>query len=107
MKFKTKNNNINLLKKFNNKENNYINMIKRPRNTVEMNKLLINSFSLNQDRSTEFSKKLYSLNETYFSVMKEMKVAKVEMELKQINKLNEKKNKITPSPFSYSFISVL
>ena len=73
-----------------------INLIKRPRNTVEMNKLLINSFSLNQDRSTEFSKKLYSLNETFFSVMNEMKIAKAEMELKQINKLNEKKNKITP-----------
>ena len=94
MKFKTKNNN--LFKKFNNKENNYINMIKRPRNTVEMNKILFNSFSLNQDRSTKFSKKLYSLNEAFFSIMNQMKIAKVEMELKQINKLNEKKNKITP-----------
>jgi len=73
-----------------------INMIKRPRNTIEMNKLLINSFSLNQDRSTELSKKLYSLNETFFSIMNEMKIAKAEMELKQINKLNEIKNKITP-----------
>ena len=97
MKFKTTNTiNTTQFRKFNNKENNMINFIKRPRNTVEMNKLLINSFSLNQDRSTEFSKKLYSLNETFFSVMNEMKIAKAEMELKQINKLNEKKNKITP-----------
>jgi len=73
-----------------------INMIKRPKNTIEMNKLLINSFSLNQDRSTELSKKLYSLNETFFSIMNEMRIAKAEMELKQINKLNEIKNKITP-----------
>ena len=94
MKFKTKN--TIQFRKFNNKENNMINLIKRPRNTVEMNKLLINSFSLNQDRSTEFSKKLYSLNETFFSVMNELKIAKTEMELKQINKLSEKKNKITP-----------
>ena len=87
MKFKTINN---ILKSFSNKENN---VIKRPKNTIEMNKLLINSFALTQDRAQELSKKLYSINENFFNVMREMKIEKAEMELKQ---LNQKKDKITP-----------
>ena len=87
MKFKTINN---ILKSFSNKENN---VIKRPKNTIEMNKLLINSFALTQDRAQELSKKLYSINENFFNVMREMKIEKAEMELKQ---LSQKKDKITP-----------
>jgi len=87
MKFKTINN---ILKSFGNKENN---VIKRPKNTIEMNKLLINSFALTQDRAQELSKKLYAINENFFNVMREMKIEKAEMELKQ---LSQKKDKITP-----------
>lgn len=87
MKFKTINN---ILKSISNKDNN---VIKRPKNTIEMNKLLINSFALTQDRAQELSKKLYSINENFFNVMREMKIEKAEMELKQ---LNQKKDKITP-----------
>ena len=87
MKFKTINN---ILKSISNKDNN---VIKRPKNTIEMNKLLINSFALTQDRAQELSKKLYSINENFFNVMREMKIEKAEMELKQ---LSQKKDKITP-----------
>jgi hypothetical protein len=87
MKFKTINN---IIKSVANKENN---IIKRPKNTFEMNKLLINSFALTQDRAQELSKKLYIINENFFNIMREMKIEKAEMELKQ---LNQKKDKITP-----------
>ena len=60
MKFKKNSNNI---FKFSPKENT---ILKRPKNTVEMNNLLINSFGLNKGGSNEFSKQLYSLNETFF-----------------------------------------
>ena len=82
MKFKTINDIL--------KENN---IIKKPKNTIEMNKLLISSFALTQDRVQELSKKLYSINENFFKIMKEMKIEKAEMELKQ---LSQKKDKITP-----------
>ena len=62
-------------------------IIRRPKNTVEMNKLLINSFALNKGGSNEFSKNLYSLNETFFSIMNEMKIAKAEMELEKLDKI--------------------
>ena len=87
MKFKTINN---ILKSVGNKGNN---VIKRPKNTIEMNKLLINSFALTQDRAQELSKKLYAINENFFNIMREMKIEKAEMELKQ---LSQKKDKITP-----------
>lgn len=87
MKFKTINN---ILKNFVNKENN---IIKRPKNTIEMNKLLINSFALTQDSAQELSKKIYLINENFFNIMREMKIEKAEMELKQ---LSQKKDKITP-----------
>ena len=83
MKFK-KNNNNNIFK-FSPKENK---ILIRPKNTVEMNNLLINSFALNKGGSNEFSKKLYSLNETFFSIMNEMKIAKAEMELEKLNNNN-------------------
>ena len=87
MKYKSINN---ILKNVANRENN---IIKRPKNTIEMNKLLISSFALTQDRAQELSKKLYLINENFFKVMKEMKIGKAEMELKQ---LSQKKDKITP-----------
>lgn len=86
MKLKTSNN---IFKSFSNKENM---VIKRPKDTVEMNKLLINSFSLIQDGNVEFSKKLYKLNETFFTIKNEMKIAKAEMELE---KLNNKEDDVT------------
>ncbi len=83
MKYKTTNN---IFKKFSHKEHH----IKKPKNTFEMNKLLINSFGLNKGGVNDMSKKLYSLNETFFSIMNEMKKAKAEMELEKLNK--NKKN---------------
>lgn len=82
MKFKTTNN---IFKSFSHKEN----VIKRPKNTMEMNKLLINSFGLNRGGLNETSKKLYSLNETFFTIMNEMKKAKAEMELESLNKYDK------------------
>ena len=48
--------------------------------------VLMNSFELNKGGSNDFSKKLYSLNETFFNIMNEMKIAKAEMELEHLNK---------------------
>ena len=81
---KLKKNSHNIFK-FSPKENK---ILKRPKHTVEMNNLLINSFGLNKGGSNEFSKKLYSLNETFFSIMNEMKIAKAEMELEKLNSNN-------------------
>ena len=83
MKFKTTNN---IFKTFSHKEH----QIKKPKNTFEMNKLLINSFGLNKGGVNDMSKKLYSLNETFFTIMNEMKKAKAEMELEKLDK--NKKN---------------
>ena len=63
-------------------------IMRRPKNTVEMNKLLINSFALNKGGSNEFSKNLFSLNETFFSIMNELKIAKAEMELEKLDKIS-------------------
>ena len=59
---------------------NFFKARKRPRNNVEMNNLLINSFGLNRKTPNEFSKQLYTLNENFFSAMKKMKKQKVEIE---------------------------
>ena len=59
---------------------NYFKARRKPKNNLEMNNLLINSFGLNKGNLNEFSKQLYTLNENYFSVMKKMKKEKAEME---------------------------
>ena len=82
MKYKNTNN---IFKNYTPKENK---IFKRPKNTLEMNRLLFNSFALNKGGSNEFSKKLYSLNETFFTIMNEMKIAKAEMEIENLNNNN-------------------
>ena len=61
-------------------------ILRRPKNTIEMNKLLINSFSLNKIGSNELGKKLYSLNESFFATMNEMRKRKAEMDLEKLDK---------------------
>ena len=82
MKFKTTNN---IFKSFSHKEN----IMKRPKNTIEMNKLLINSFGLNKGGPNDVNNKLYTLNETFFNIMNEMKKARAEMELENLNKYDK------------------
>ena len=65
-------------------------LFKIPKNTEEMNRLLFNSFALNKEGSNGYSKTLYSLYENFFSIKNEMKKAKAEMDLQNINK-NENK----------------
>ena len=88
---KSKNKLLNLLNKEGNLNNflksmkikttrNYFKARRKPKNNLEMNNLLINSFGLNKGNLNEFSKQLYTLNENYFSVMKKMKKEKAEME---------------------------
>ena len=67
-----------------NTTHNFFKARKRPKNNLEMNKLLINSFGLNKINCNEFSKQLYDLNENYFSTMKKMKKEKAEMELRNL-----------------------
>ena len=64
---------------------------KKPTNGYEMNKILISSFGLSKSPTTEYSKKIYKLNETFFSLLNEMKQAKVEIESEKFekNKLEE------------------
>ena len=66
-----------------NTTHNFFKARKKPKNNLEMNKLLINSFGLNKINCNEFSKQLYNLNENYFSTMKKMKKEKAEMELRK------------------------
>ena len=92
---KCKNKLLNLLNKEGNLNNflksmkintthNFFKARKKPKNNLEMNKLLINSFGLNKINCNEFSKQLYDLNENYFSTMKKMKKEKAEMELRNL-----------------------
>ena len=63
---------------------------KRPTNGYEMNKILISSFGLSKSPTTDYSKKIYKLNETFFSLLNEMKQAKVELEGEKFEKNKQK-----------------
>ena len=64
-------------------------IIKKPTNNLEMNQLIINSFGTGFNRS-EYAKKLYNLNETFFSLLENMKQRRAEMD---IAKFERQKNK--------------
>ena len=68
---------------------NFFKARKKPKNNLEMNKLLINSFGLNKKTPNEFSKQLYTLNENFHSALKKMKKEKVEIESRNFE---EKRN---------------
>ena len=65
---------------------------KRPTNGYEMNKILISSFGLSKSPTSDYSKKIYKLNETFFSLLKEMKQAKVELENEKFEKNKQEDN---------------
>ena len=73
---------------------NFFKARKKPKNNLEMNKLLINSFGLNKKTPNEFSKQLYTLNENFISAMKKMKKEKAQIENKNFD---EKRNSNTSS----------
>ena len=83
MRFKTNNNNfISFVPKVNK-------ILKSPKNTVEMNKLLIISFALNKGASNEFSKHLNSINEIFFFCERnENGKGQIELETMDKNGLN-------------------
>ena len=91
-----------LISLLNKKENDFLNfsskrrilryenpIIKKPTNNLEMNQLIINSFGGGFNHS-EYAKKLYNLNETFFSLLENMKQRRAEMD---IAKFERQKNK--------------
>ena len=64
-------------------------IIKKPTNNLEMNELIISSFGGGFNHS-EYAKKLYNLNETFFSLLENMKQRRAEMD---IAKFERQKNK--------------
>jgi hypothetical protein len=64
-------------------------IIKKPTNNLEMNQLIINSFGVGFNHS-EYAQKIYNLNETFFSLLENMKQRRAEMD---IAKFEREKNK--------------
>jgi len=64
-------------------------LIKKPTNNIEMNNLIINSFGFGYNR-VEFSKKLYDLNEVFFSLMENMKKRRAEIDIARFEKEKRK-----------------
>ena len=62
---------------------------KKPTNNIEMNNLIINSFGVGHNH-IEFSKKLYDLNEVFFSLMENMKEKRAEMDNARFEKEKRK-----------------
>lgn len=64
-------------------------LIRKPTNNIEMNNLIINSFGAGYNHN-EYSKKIFNLNETFFSLLENMKKRRAEMD---IAKFEREKNK--------------
>ena len=62
---------------------------KKPTNNIEMNKLIINSFGVGHNH-IEFSKKLYDLNEVFFSLLENMKKRRAEIDIARFEKEKRK-----------------
>jgi len=74
---------------------NFFKARKKPKNNLEMNKLLINSFGLNKKTPNEFSKQLYTLNENFHSALKKMKKEKVEIESRNFEEKRNSNSNLT------------
>ena len=64
-------------------------LVKKPTNNIEMNKLIINSFGIGYSHN-EFSKKLYDLNEVFFTLLENMKVKRTEIDIARFEKAKRK-----------------
>ena len=70
-------------------KNEYPMLIKKPTNNIQMNNLIINSFSVGYNH-IEFSKKLYDLNEVFFSLLENMKKKRAEIDIARFEKEKKK-----------------
>ena len=70
-------------------------LIRKPTNNIEMNNLIINSFGAGYNHN-EYSKKIFNLNETFFSLLENMKQRRAEMD---IVKFEKEKNKYLKDEF--------
>ena len=64
-------------------------LVRKPTNNIEMNELIINSFGFGMNH-IEFSKKLYDLNEVFFSLLETMKKKRTEMDIARFEKTKRK-----------------
>jgi hypothetical protein len=64
-------------------------LIKKPTNNIEMNNLIINSFGFGHNQ-IEFSKKLYDLNEVFFSLLETMKTRRAEIDIARFEREKRK-----------------
>lgn len=64
-------------------------LIKKPTNNIEMNNLIINSFGVGYNQ-IEFSKKLYDLNEVFFSLLENMKKRRAEIDIARFEREKRK-----------------
>ena len=102
-----------LISLFNKKENDFLNfsskrkilksenpIIKKPTNNLEMNELIINSFGTGFNHS-EYAKKLYNLNETFFSLLENMKQRRAEMDIAKFERQKNKYQKKEDQKINY------
>ena len=69
-------------------------LLQKPTNNVEMNKVLINGFALNQGNtsmSIDYSKKFSDLHEKYYHIMENMKEKKISVRIENFEKLKSSK----------------
>ena len=64
-------------------------LIKKPTNNIEMNNLIINSFGIGENQN-EFSKKLFDLNEVFFSLLENMKKRRAEIDIARFEREKRK-----------------
>jgi len=104
-----------LISLLNKKENDFLNfsskrrilrsdnpIIKKPTNNLEMNQLIINSFGGGFNHS-EYAKKLYNLNETFFTLLENMKQRRAEMDLAKFERQRNKYLKKEDQKINYEF----
>ena len=80
---------LNLLSKKKMAKNDPFMLVKKPTNNIEMNNLIINSFGVG-NAHIEFSKKLYDLNEVFFSLLENMKIRRTEIDIARFEKAKRK-----------------
>ena len=64
-------------------------LIKKPTNNIEMNNLIINSFAVGENQN-EYSKKLFDLNEVFFSLLENMKKRRAEIDIARFEREKRK-----------------
>ena len=80
---------INLISRKKITKNDYPILIKKPTNNIEMNNLIINSFSTGYNY-IDFSKKLYNLNEVFFNLIEAMKQKRSEIDIAKFERAKKK-----------------